>query len=250
MLKQALWIGYFALSIGTCYYLWDQVIPEFGSLGETVKEGGPLVVILMFLCILVVTFVLERAWTLKNAQGKGNLIKFIVEVKKRLHQGDIDGAIEACNKQRGSAANVLRAGLQRYEQAREEGLSTEKTVEVTQAAIQEANALEVPLLERNLVALSTIASIATMVGLLGTTIGMIRAFDAMGHTGAVDATQLAVGISEALVNTAGGLFAAILGIVAYNVFTTKVDNFNYMIDEASFEAIQMITSRGAEETGS
>ena len=101
-----------------------------------------------------------------------------------------------------------------------------------------------PLLERNLIALSTIASISTMIGLLGTTVGMIRSFAALGHSGAVDATKLAVGISEALVNTAGGLLCAIIGIVAYNVFTTKVDSFNYMIDEASFEAIQLLTARG------
>ena len=112
----------------------------------------------------------------------------------------------------------------------------------TQAAIQEANGLEVPLLERNLIALSTIASISTMVGLLGTVMGMIRSFSALGHTGAVDASKLAIGISEALINTAGGLFVAIAGIVAYNVFVTRVDNFNYMMDEASYEAVQLLTA--------
>ena len=99
-----------------------------------------------------------------------------------------------------------------------------------------------PLLERNLIALSTIASIATMVGLLGTVIGMIRSFAALGHSGAVDAQKLAVGISEALINTAGGLFIAIAGIVTYNVFVTRVDNFNYMMDEASYEAVQLLAS--------
>lgn len=247
MLKRYLWIAYFVVSFGVCYYLWSEVVPTLGPLGKTVHEGGPLVSLLIFLCVLVITFVLERSFSLKKAQGRGNLVHFLVEVKKNLHKGDIDAAIAACDKQRGSAANVLRAGLQRFQQAREENLPPDKIVSETQAAIQEANALEVPLLERNLIALSTIASIATMIGLLGTTIGMIRAFSAMGTTGAVDASQLAVGISEALVNTAGGLLAAILGIVAYNVFTTKVDNFNYMIDEASFEAIQMITSRGSSQ---
>jgi biopolymer transport protein ExbB len=82
-----------------------------------------------------------------------------------------------------------------------------------------------------------------MVGLLGTTIGMIRSFAALGTAGAVDATKLAVGISEALVNTAGGLICAIVGIVFYNVFSTKVDNFSYMIDEASFEAVQFLSTR-------
>jgi biopolymer transport protein ExbB len=168
-------------------------------------------------------------------------------VRKRLHHGDVDGAIKLCAEQRGSAANVIRAGLERYQQLREEGAPKEKIVAETQAAIQEANGLEVPLLERNLIALSTIASIATMIGLLGTVLGMIRSFAALGHTGAVDAGKLAIGISEALINTAGGLFAAISGIVAYNVFVTRVDGFNYMMDEASYEAVQLLAATAGTE---
>ena len=98
-----------------------------------------------------------------------------------------------------------------------------------------------------MIALSTIASTATMIGLLGTTIGMIRAFNATGHAagGVIDATALATGISEALVNTAGGLFNAIVGIIAYNYFVNKVDSFNYTIDEASYEVVQLFKSREA-----
>ena len=100
--------------------------------------------------------------------------------------------------------------------------------------------LEVPMLERNLSALSTIASISTMVGLLGTVIGMIRAFAALAQAGAPDAVQLSIGISEALINTAGGLVSAILAIIAYNFFVTKVDNFTYMVDEASYSVVQTL----------
>jgi biopolymer transport protein ExbB len=75
---------------------------------------------------------------------------------------------------------------------------------------------------------------------------MIRSFAALGHTGSVDASKLAIGISEALINTAGGLFAAIAGIVAYNVFVTRVDNFNYMMDEASYEAVQLLASSASD----
>jgi biopolymer transport protein ExbB len=141
----------------------------------------------------------------------------------------------------------MRAGLDRYMNLRHESAPKDKIVAETQAAIQEASGLETPLLERNLIALSTIASIGTMVGLLGTTVGMIRAFSALGQSGAVDASKLAVGISEALVNTAGGLFVAILGIVMYNVFVTRVDSFNYMIDEASYEVLQLLTASAADK---
>jgi biopolymer transport protein ExbB len=79
--------------------------------------------------------------------------------------------------------------------------------------------------------------------LLGTVIGMIRAFTALARAGAPDAIQLSIGISEALINTALGLLAAIIGIVAYNFFVTKVDNFTYMIDESSYNVVQILNTR-------
>lgn len=217
-------------------------LPALGPLGKQMFEAGPLVAMLILLLILQVTFVLERTWSLNKAKGRGSLPDFLNNVRKKIHAGDVDGAIQLCSQQRGSAANVMRAGLERYLMLRKEGAPKDKVVAETQAAIQEANGLEVPLLERNLIALSTIASIGTMVGLLGTVIGMIRSFAALGNTGAVDASKLAVGISEALVNTAGGLIVAILGIVMYNVFVTRVDGFNYMMDEASYEAVQLLAA--------
>src|SRR6476660_10353478 len=231
----------FVAALAIAITLW-WFLPNLGPVGDQMKKGGPLVAMLILLVILQTTFIIERIWSLKKAQGRGPLPDFLNAVRKRLHNGDVQAAIDLCAKQRGSAANVIRTGLERYQQLRNEGAPKEKIVAETQAAIQEANGLEVPLLERNLIALSTIASIATMVGLLGTVLGMIRSFAALGHTGAVDATKLAVGISEALINTAGGLFCAIAGIVAYNVFVTRVDNFNYMMDEASYEAVQLLSA--------
>jgi len=238
----------FLLAVAISITLWWN-LPALGPVGDQVKQGGYLVAALILLVILQTTFIIERSWSLRKAQGRGPLPVFLTNVRKRLHAGDVDGAVKLCAQQRGSAANVIRAGLERYQQVRSEGAPKEKIVAETQAAIQEANGLEVPLLERNLIALSTIASISTMIGLLGTVLGMIRSFAALGHTGAVDATKLAVGISEALINTAGGLFCAIAGIVAYNVFVTRVDNFNYMMDEASYEAVQLLASSASAEQG-
>jgi biopolymer transport protein ExbB len=211
-------------------------------------EGGPLVALLIALSVMLVAFILERLFTLNKAKGKVSVQSFFKNVISMLQQNDLKGAVAACDKQRGTVANVLRSGIERYQQVSVTEKSGEKRLTETQRAIEEANALEVPLLERNLIALSTIASIATMVGLLGTTIGMIRAFAATGHRvgGIIDAQQLAVGISEALVNTAGGLFNAIVGIVAYNFFVNKVDAFNYTMDEASYEVLQLLKSREAE----
>lgn len=236
----------FIAALAIAFGIWSNMQLFIGDYGNEMKKAGPLVAVLITLLILQVAFVLERLWSLKKAQGRGSLPDFLNNVRKKLHTGDVPGAIQLCNQQRGSAANVMRAGLERYMVLRSENAPKDKIQAETQAAIQEASGLETPLLERNLIALSTIASISTMVGLLGTTVGMIRSFAALGNTGAVDATKLAIGISEALVNTAGGLLVAILGIVMYNVFVTRVDNFNYMIDEASYEVLQLLTASAVE----
>jgi len=214
---------------------------------HSIYQGGPLVVLLIMILIMLMVFVIERYLSLyRGAKGKSSVQVFFKKVVTTLQSDDFDGALAACDKQRGTTANVLRAGIERYREVKESSeYSPEKKLELTQTAIEEANALEGPLLERNLIALSTIASIATMVGLLGTTIGMIRAFAATGNVegGVIDAQQLAVGISEALVNTAGGLVSGILGIFFYNFFVNKVDAFNYTTDEATFEVMQLLKAK-------
>jgi biopolymer transport protein ExbB len=212
------------------------------NLMGTVFTGGPIVGSLIALSLMVITFIIERILSLKKAQGKGSLATFLKNVQKALATGQLEEAITHCDKQRGSMANILRAGLERYMSfaAAGKSMDAEKQMTEVQRAIEEATALEMPILEKNLIAMSTIASISTMLGLLGTVIGMIRAFTALAQAGAPDAIQLSIGISEALINTALGIFAAIVGIVAYNFFVNKVDNFTYMIDEASYDILQTL----------
>jgi len=235
-MKQSLfvWVVLVVASI-IAVLIYKFLLPDF------ITKGGPLVVLLLVLTMMVATFIFERIFSLNKAQGRGSLTGFLKSVQTEINRGNIDAAIAACDKQRGSCANIIRTGLERYKLVSERGDADQKEVmQELRAAIDEAMMIEVPLLEKNLVGLSTIASIATMVGLLGTVIGMIRAFQALAHAGAPDAVQLSIGISEALINTAGGLIAAITGIVAYNYFTTKVDNFTYLIDEASYNIVQSL----------
>lgn len=213
------------------YYL---LLPKF------IQDGGPIVILLLALSIMVITFIIERTLSLKKAEGKGPLQKFLRDVVEVVKEFKYEEAIAMCERQQGACANVLRAGLERFLVVRRKGSSVEKQVSEVKRMIEEATSLETPLLEKNLLAISTIASIATMVGLFGTTLGMIRSFQALASTGAPDAVQLSLGISEALVNTAGGLFAAITAIVAYNVFVNKVDNMTFMLDEAAFEIVEII----------
>ena len=217
----------------------------FTQLPEYIQKGGPFVVILIMLSIMSVAFTFERLFTLSRAKGRESAPVFMKKVRQKIDALDIDGAADTCAKQRGSLANVLRAGLDRYLVVRTTEMDRQQKLQEIQKAMEEANMLEVPLLERNLIALATIASIGTMVGLLGTTVGMIRAFSALGHTGSVDAVQLAIGISEALINTAGGLGVAIFSIVLYNVFSTMIDNFNYGMDEATLEVIEVLALKEA-----
>jgi biopolymer transport protein ExbB len=211
----------------------------------TVYTGGIIVPILITLTLMNLTLIFERTFSLRKANGKGPVTTFLKSVQTNLMAGKIDDAIKVCDAQRGSAANIIRTGLERYKVIiQDKKLDPEKKMAETQRAIEEASSLETPLLERNLIALSTIASVATMFGLLGTVIGMIRAFTALAAAGgAPDAIQLSIGISEALINTALGLLAAILGIIAYNFFVTKVDNFTYMIDEASYNVVQILNTK-------
>lgn len=220
----------------------ERTVPD--NLLGTVYTGGIVVPVLITLTLMDLTLIFERLFSLRKANGRQPITTFLKTVQNHLMAGRIDDAIKACDAQRGSAANIIRTGLERYKQLVEEKkLDSEKRMAETQRAIEEATSLETPLLERNLIALSTIASIATMCGLLGTTVGMIRAFTALARAGAPDAIQLSIGISEALINTALGLLAAIIGIVAYNFFVTKVDNFTYMIDEASYNVVQILNTR-------
>lgn len=219
------------------YVIFEYMLPKF------VKDGGYVVILLMVLTMMDITFIIERSLTMKKAKGKRSQVQFLRDTMDAIRKNDIAKSVELCNAQRGTMANVLRAGLERYQTIADENLTSDRQVAEVRRAFDEANALEMPLLERNLIGLQTIATIATLVGLLGTTIGMIRAFAAMAQEGAPDALQLALGISEALINTAGGLAAAIMGIVAYNFFINKVDTFTYAVDEVSQEVVSILTGR-------
>jgi biopolymer transport protein ExbB len=111
-------------------------------------------------------------------------------------------------------------------------MDKEQKLAALQKEVEEATSLELPMLEKNLTILSTLATVATLIALLGTVLGMIRAFSALGAGGgAPDAAALATGISEALINTALGIGTSAIAIIMYNFFTSKIDELTYKIDE-------------------
>ena len=216
-----------------CYIIF-QMLPEF------VRAGGPLVGVLLYVFILLITYMIERFFTLTRSKGRVGMDEFMHTYMTHISEKSFDAAIADCDVQGGSAANILKASLQEVVKGSGDKATILKSPAETRRIFEDAIARETPLLERNLIALTTIASIATMIGLLGTTIGMIRAFQAMAHAGAPDAIQLARGISEALFNTAGGLANAILGIIANNYFVNRVDRFTYEINEAVYDTMDIL----------
>ena len=207
-------------------------------------EGGIIVPILIGCFLIVLTFVIERLMTVLKANGKGSNAEFIRKVQYFLANKNVDGALAECDRQKGSVGNVMKAGLRKYKEMMTDGeLTTEQKVLAIQKEVEEATALELPMLEKNLVFLSTIASVATLLGLLGTVMGMIRSFSSLGESGGGEAArQLSQGISEALYNTALGIGTSAIAIITYNVFTTKIDGITYAIDESGFTLTQSFAS--------
>ncbi|MFM6953936.1 MAG: MotA/TolQ/ExbB proton channel family protein [Sphingobacteriaceae bacterium] len=217
--------------------------PLPGNYFGMVYKGGIVVPVLMGLLLMVVVFSFERFFVISKAAGKGNVDAFVKKIQGLLSAGNIDAASAECDKQEGSVANVIKAGLKKYKEVEaEKNMDTEQKCLAIQKDIEEATALEMPMLEQNLTIIATLVSIGTLMGLLGTVTGMIKAFSAIATAGAPDQSQLANGISEALINTATGISTSALAIIMYNVFTSKIDKLTYSIDEAGFSIVQTYAS--------
>jgi biopolymer transport protein ExbB len=218
--------------------------PMPGNYLAMMYKGGMIVPILMSLVVILITFILERFISIGRARGKKRLNVFVRQLQDLLKQDKIEEASAACDIQKGSLGNVVKAGLHRYRALENDTqLNKDQKILALQKEIEEATALELPMLSKNLVILSTIASIAVLIGLIGTVIGMIKAFAALATAGAPDALALANGISEALINTAFGISGSTIAIIFYNLFSTKIDAMTYKMDEAGFSLTQTFASK-------
>ena len=204
-----------------------------------IHKGGIIVPIIMSYLLMVIVFSIERFLVIGKASGTGNVEAFVKKIQSYLNAGNIDAASAECDKQKGSVANVIKSGLKKY---REMEVDTTMDVDQKSLAIQkdieEATALEMPMLEQNLTIIATLVSIGTLTGLLGTVIGMIKAFGALAASGAPNQSALSNSISEALINTALGIGTSAISIVMYNLFTSKIDKLTYAIDETGFSIVQ------------
>ena len=217
--------------------------PLPGNYFGMVYKGGFIVPVLMGMLLMVIIFSFERFFVINKATGKSNADAFVKNIQKFLSEGHVDSAVAECDKQEGSVANVIKAGLMRYKEMEQDAkMNTEQKCLAIQKDIEEATALEMPMLEQNLTVIATLVSVGTLMGLLGTVTGMIKAFSALSSAGSPDQATLANGISEALINTATGISTSALAIIMYNVFTSKIDKLTYSIDEAGFSIVQTYAS--------
>jgi len=218
--------------------------PIPGNMFGTLYQGGYIIPIVLTLLLTVLSLSVERFFSLNKARGKNSLPQFVFDVKKKLDANDIKGAHELCDEQKGAVANILNAGLLRYEDVEKmTGKNNDEKSAIIQKEIEEATALELPAMEQNLPIIATISTLGTLFGLLGTVLGMIKSFAALAQEGSPDSLALSTGISEALLNTATGIATGALAIISYNFFAQKVQNITNAVDEIGFAIGQTYTKK-------
>ncbi|MBQ2123670.1 MAG: MotA/TolQ/ExbB proton channel family protein [Bacteroidaceae bacterium] len=224
---------------GLPFHFFQEADYEPDGIVGTVYKGGFIVPLIWGQFITVIALAIERFLAIRTANGKGSVGRFVGNIKKALMAGNIAEAEALCDKQQGSVANVVRSTLATYRQVeKDDTLSKEQKVLAIQKELEEATALEMPMMQENLPIIGTIVTLGTLTGLLGTVMGMIKSFSAMAGEGGADSSALSVGISEALVNTASGIATGAAAVIAYNFYTNKIDRLTFCIDEVGFSIVQ------------
>lgn len=185
-----------------------------GTFWKLMNEGGPVMWPLLAFSVIAAAVVVERLIALRRARI--NVHEFLPKVRKALVVNrSIREAVKVCEEYRGPVASILKAGLMKYGQPKED---VEKTIE-------NAALFEMGRLERGLAVLATTANVAPLLGFFGTVTGMMAGFDALAAQGLSNPGAVATGIKEALTTTAGGLAVAIPTQLAYNYFMSRINKF-------------------------
>ena len=190
-----------------------------GAILDYIIKGGLVMYPLLALLIIGMAFIIERFIALSRA--KINTAEFLTKIRAALRNKNVKEAVKICETFKGPIASILKTGLMKYGDPKDE---IEKTME--NAAMH-----EIARLERGLAVLSVISNLAPILGFLGTVTGMIQSFDALAQLN--DPGAVAKGISQALITTAGGLIVSVPMLLAYSYFTTRVNSFIREIESAS-----------------
>jgi biopolymer transport protein ExbB len=195
---------------------------------EFVIKGGPVMVPLLLCSVISLSIIVERCLSLR----RNRILKYDVlqRIEELLRDRKIPEASTLCKRYPSSMTRILLAAILNHDKSRQE----------IKEIIEDAGRQEIPVLERYLTILGTIASIAVLLGLLGTVMGMIRTFNAIAALGYGHPEALASGISEALVATATGLVIAIPTLVLYNYFTSRVDSLVIEMEKNSLRMLSIL----------
>jgi biopolymer transport protein ExbB len=202
--------------------------------------------VLFFMSMLSFGVAIERIFTYIQARKQSKL--FAPQVAKALKEGRLKDAIALAGKKEyrySHLAKVVLAALQEYQYAQEGGekMTKEDTVDTVRRAIQRASALTGSDLKKMVSALATIGATAPFVGLLGTVVGVINAFQGIAATGSGGIGAVSAGIAEALVETALGLLVAIPAVWFYNYLTGRIEYFNVEMDNSSSEMVDFFIKK-------
>lgn len=211
-----------------------------GDLWKYYMDGGMVMHFISVLSIFSLTAIIYKIIVFSKV--KMNVNEFIAKVRSALLDGDVNAAIKICEQHRSPVASIVKSGLLKYDQSRDQ---IEKTME--SAAIH-----EVAYLEKYLTVLSTITNIAPLLGFLGTVVGMILSFEVIAEAGLNDPGRVAKGISVALLTTAYGLVVAFLTQPFYNYFTSKVSAYTREIETVAnilFETLDEMDRMGDSKSG-
>ena len=192
------------------------------------NSGGWDMWLLLLLSIVGLAVVIERL--VFFASQHGDTKGLLRAIGQKIAGDDIDGAIKVCRSQRGMLPRILEFGLQRGEKNR-----ADITDALSIALMEHLNALE-----RNLGIIGTIAVIAPFVGLFGTVLGIIRAFQDIALKGNSTPAVVAAGVSEALITTATGLIIAVIAVVFFNYFKTRIKAYNQEMIVAANQMAEML----------
>ncbi len=211
-----------------------QTASEF-FLIDLFMQGGILMWPILLCSVVGLAITIERFFALRRADIDTR--EFMDIMRQVLRQNRIREAIEICDETEAPVARIMKAGILKHDRSKDD----------IREAIEDAGRFEIPRLERYLPALATCANIAPLLGLLGTVSGMIKAFAQIQNLrGQVNPSDLAEGIGNALITTAGGLFVAIPIIVVHNYFVTRVDSMVVEMELSSSELIELLTARRGE----
>jgi biopolymer transport protein ExbB len=192
---------------------------------EYFVDGGAFMWPILILLIFGIMIALERFYSLMMSSI--NSKKFYSEVISTLDNDGVDSAVELCNNTRGPVAEVFHAGLTRRHRG----------IEEVEKAIQNAGTVEMSFLEKNMIWLNLVITIAPLLGFTGTVAGMITAFDSIEAANNISPAVVAGGISQALLTTAFGLIVAIIIQFFQNFFVSRIDRLILDMEENSMELV-------------